>query len=83
VKLLIAHINAINVFSGTLNPTHFTSLRVENLWLQEWNKAGAACQWTLMTLIVLYILTLFNEFRYITIKLEANVMDPKISNYGW
>jgi len=58
------------------------SCRLITLWLQEWQRASAAGQWALMTMIVLYALTHFNEFRYITIKLEANVVDRKIFNDG-
>jgi len=48
-------------------------------WLQEWAKASAACQWTMMTAVVLFLLSYFDEFRYITIKHVAKVADRKMS----
>lgn len=50
------------------------------LAITAWAKASAACQWTMMTSIVLFILSYFDEFRYITIKAAVNVTDRKMSN---
>lgn len=38
-------------------------------------KANAACQWAMMTSLVLYFLTFINEFRYISVKPEVEVAD--------
>jgi len=48
--------------------------------MQEWAKASAACQWAMMTAIVLFFLSFFDEFRYISIKPAAKVTDRKMFN---
>jgi len=50
-------------------------------WLQEWAKASAACQWTMMMSVVLFLLSYFDEFRYIKIKPAVKVTDRRMSNH--
>jgi len=41
--------------------------------------AGAACQWVTLTSIVLFLVTFFDEFRYVTVKPKVKVTDRQFA----